>query len=573
MYELFVTVTHIEWERMTDDERLVCVEEGRAKHFHLSVALESDFEPLRRECQKRLDSYHLFVEELVVRNAENYAAFSEARKAPDELELREFLLFYFELISIEEGDRDIEINRLWMCDFLRSERDDWGDIDDEDLLQSVIDSLRATVRYSKSSGTLNPVRPVSRLFANKLVTQNAFSLPNNNTYQALRKWLALKGFGSDGNSSLPTVRFHEKFVTGLAQLKPTSDSVLPAAEMDRLMRSMWQHRESLSDFDVDVLDALCAMWIQGASHPDAKVAVHIDDVLRLRGTTPKLGGQGRRGGYELEQRANVFASIERLECVWFDVVELDVRGKKGKREKLQSRAVIVTDRTGQERFDGGFDVTFFLFQPGGIFSRYLFGAGRQTALLSAKVLRYNSRTHAIEKRLARFLSWQWRIRSRHASYAEPYTVHTLIEEAGIAIPSRNIYKIRERLEKALNRLQQDEIIANWQWDEWTDEDENSRHGASQWLSKCKVKVEPPGLIKEHYPHQAVLNRKPCRIECASLAEQIKSERKERGLSQMQVADQIGISQQTLSRIESGAKASITVHDMVQKWLAREARLS
>ena len=334
---------------------------------------------------------------------------------------------------------------------------------------------------------------------------------------------------------------------------------------------MWKKREQLSDLHVDVIDAMCATWIIQASSDESRAVITADDILKLRGLKPHLSGNGRRGGYTMEQRQDVVEAVQDLENIWFEITENVKRGKKTKSDFIQSRAVAVTDRGGQIRLDGTLDVMWFVFRPGSIFARYLLTEGRQSALLAAQALRYNVRTEAVEKRLVRYLSWQWRIRSKSATYLQPYEAQTLIKESGIKIPERNANRACERLEKALDRLQTDSIISSWQYSDW-DWSAMNRHGwVKSWLT-TKIAIEPPDFIRDSYESIGQNIAKPLLKTTAQpqneaeIAQQTKAQRKAKRMSQMQLAEFLDISQPTLSRIESGKPVSTQEKNKILKWL-------
>ena len=61
-----------------------------------------------------------------------------------------------------------------------------------------------------------------------------------------------------------------------------------------------------------------------------------------------------------------------------------------------------------------------------IFAHFLFGAGRQTALLAAQALRYDPVQQAWEKRLARYLSYQWRCKAYASNLLQSFKVASLL---------------------------------------------------------------------------------------------------------------------------------------------------
>ncbi len=410
----------------------------------------------------------------------------------------------------------------------------------------------------------------SRRAAQELAEREHLSTQSGAAYHVAREIIAFNPFEPDEETQRPKAHVDRYHVRGSAELKPLDDEV---GDLEMLVRSMWEHCERLSDYDVDVLDALNAVWLEQAKTADSKATLYIDDLLKMRGIKPKVSGQGRYGGYRAEERAAVVASISRLERIWFDVVEFYERGRrKRKPQIIQSRAVVVSERVVQPQLYGEIDIQGFVYRPGDIFSRYLFGLGRQTALLSAMALRYHALKEAIEKRLTRYFSYLWRVRARRASFLQPLTAQTLLEASNLTVPERNAHKIRERLEKALDRLLDDGVIAAWECEaaSWTEEDE-AQGDFALWLKKCRYVVEPPEAVKNHYaslyvrpktlpsPSPATQNKEP-------LNERVKARRQMFGLSQMQAAEEIGISQKSFSNLENGHRISAATRKKVEKWL-------
>ncbi len=417
----------------------------------------------------------------------------------------------------------------------------------------------------------------SRIATEALLKKDFLPVSSSASYQAMREVVALKKFSKDVESPFPTAFVEKSSIKGKIQLTPLQSETVYGEKLKELEMSMWQKREQLSDLHVDVIDAMCATWIVQASSDESRAVITADDVLKLRGLKAHLSGTGRRGGFTMEQREEIVGAVQDLENIWFEITEKVKRGKKSKSDFIQSRAVVVTDRGGQMRIDGSLDVMWFVFRPGSIFARYLLTEGRQSALLAAQALRYNVRTEAVEKRLVRYLSWQWRIRSKSATYLQPYEAQTLIKEAGIKVPERNTNQVCERLEKALDRLQTDNLISGWQYVDWNWENAKKHGWIKNWLT-TKIAIEPPDLIRDSYqsigqtietPLLTLMDKiQPPRNE-AEIALQTKAKRKSLNLSQMQLAERLTLSQPTLSRIELGRKVSKTEKQKILQWLALE----
>lgn len=269
-------------------------------------------------------------------------------------------------------------------------------------------------------------------------------------------------------------------------------------------------------------------------------------------------------------------ALSHIQNLWVTITELDIAStKKGRRtyqhktEILQSRAFTITDRLGQLRIDGHMDVRRFAFRPGDVFGRFLSGPGRQTALLSARAVGYDPYRQKWEKRLTRYLSWQWRIRAHNGSYFQSYRVSTLLESVGETANLRRAAATKDRLEKALDTLQDDRVIATWQYDGWQEPRYYSKGWAVGWL-EGKIQIEPPDAIREQYRsierHEAQAPR--ALPKATVLGEQLRLERNRRNLTLLHVAEDLGITAAYLSSLEHGKRSrpSSKVTKKIEQWL-------
>ena len=278
------------------------------------------------------------------------------------------------------------------------------------------------------------------------------------------------------------------------------EPLVPPDDLDNWVRQMWQQRERLCDLDADVLDLLCHFYLQRAT-PEGDAVVDVDELLAKRGLKKKLSGTGRRGGYEAKQRKEMLHALSRVQNIWVQVADLTVYEDNGRGHRrkttltIESRAFVTTDRMGQRRIDGFMDVCRFIFRPGKVLGKFLVGPGRQFALLSARAVEYDPHCQFWEKRLARYLSWQWRVRARSGDYMRSYRVATLLKAVGQEVNPKRPTRTRERLEQALDTLQTDEVVAGWQYQSW----DESRAARQQWMHawlEATVLVEPPDAIRE-----------------------------------------------------------------------------
>jgi DNA-binding XRE family transcriptional regulator len=334
---------------------------------------------------------------------------------------------------------------------------------------------------------------------------------------------------------------------------------------------MAQEVMEMSDLTADVLDVISAIWLKRAAHPESTVWFTVDDFLRYRGLKPQKSGSGRRGGYKDAWRNEIARQVGILGDFWITVQQMEVTKVSGsKRTRTtwagESRALVLSSRFGQRTSGDSLDAYAWRGRPGDVFSKWLFGPGRQTALLCQRALRYNPHRQKWEKRLTRYLSYQWRIRQSRGDYPGPFLVQTLLLGIGQQVNKNDPGRTRDRLEKALNTLQDDGVIAGWQYESINEETLGQRGWWKTWLN-LKVLIEPPPQIPEQYAKIKHHVHAPALPKPDALP--IKQARQERGLTILQAAEEIGISASRLSRLERGETPSPSTRRKLERWLSKK----
>ena len=369
-------------------------------------------------------------------------------------------------------------------------------------------------------------------------------------------------------------------LNGIIEARPPEADLQPwfdPEEEARLRDCMWQQVGQLGDLDADVLDALSDFWIRHARHPDQKVVCTVSYLLERRGMKPKKSGAGRRGGYYASQENAIRAAVGRISIL---LVSADVdtyhpqpgkRRTRKEKKRVSSRAVVVDTTAGQMRLDGRTEVQAFTFCPGSIFAMFLFGPGRQVALQSVRALSYHQKNEWREKRLTRYLSWQWKCDAKNGGGVKTFRLRTLLdaiaEQPNTAHPSKTL----ERLVDALDRLKSDGVIGCWSPSpEWNAIDFGKPGWLQAWL-EATVDIEPPGDISERYGSLVADARRqalpPGPTRQPDLPARLRAHRKALGMSCLQVGEVLGVTGRAVGYWESGArKPAAGDRKRIMSWL-------
>jgi DNA-binding XRE family transcriptional regulator len=342
---------------------------------------------------------------------------------------------------------------------------------------------------------------------------------------------------------------------------------------------MWSQVSDLNDLDADVLDMLSALWIQQARDPNDFARISVKKLLEMRGLKAKTGAGGRASGFRPEQKQQLFAAIQHISNLYLLIYDLEVprADNKGRdRREVHSRAFVVTDILGN-RTPGSInlDIEEFLIRPGVLFGHFLFGPGRQLALLSSKAIQYDRIRQEWEKRLARYFSWIWRNDATNDRPVRSFLVKTLLEAAGKQVDEQHPKRTRDRLEKALSTLRSDKVIASWEWDRnRTLPFHEPRNWQDYWLD-WSVRIEMPQFVQKYYqnisqPGTPGVLASPKTLDLNlgantaspqpkdltqkdNLASRLFTWRKEHRHSQAQMAALLGVTQSFYSHLERGSR--------------------
>ena len=272
---------------------------------------------------------------------------------------------------------------------------------------------------------------------------------------------------------------------------------------DAMLSTLWDQVRELDDLTGDVLLAAFTQWL--TRQEAGSTWITADAILDYRGIKPitkREGNSRRRAGHHWEHKAAIARAFEQLDHLWLnidnvEVIELEGKRRRPKKLHLESKAIAISDRISQGGLGGGQLPIAWHYRPGEWARPFLQEGFRQTALLAQQSLHYDPYRETWEKRLSRYFAFHWRIQAHQGNYSQPYRVDTLLKAIAIEPNKRFPQRTRERLEKALDRLQADKVVANWEYRKGDEEALPTKGWLPSWLS-WTVEVMPPLDVINHY---------------------------------------------------------------------------
>ena len=277
---------------------------------------------------------------------------------------------------------------------------------------------------------------------------------------------------------------------------------------DSTLPKLWEQVHVLSPLTSDVLIACLAACTQA----DGPAWINVDQFLDVRGVKriQKRGEPGNwQHGHRTEDRIAVGRALGQLEAFWLEMQHVAVTpgGKRRQPQRLsvESRALVMLDRVMQHDLDGGAVIRAARVTLGGWAEAYKDLGIKQLGLLAQKALEYDPHNNQAEKALAKYLTFHYKYNAGDASIRRP--VKDLLAIASIAADSSRPKRAQQRLEKALNRLQEDGVVANWR--PVIDINTLPARGWFDFWINSMIDIEAPPIVRGRYaPLRALRSAKP-----------------------------------------------------------------
>ncbi|HEY1349876.1 MAG TPA: hypothetical protein VGF67_09650 [Ktedonobacteraceae bacterium] len=293
---------------------------------------------------------------------------------------------------------------------------------------------------------------------------------------------------------------------------------------EKALDALWDEVARLSDYDGDVLLILAAQQIIG--QPDERGYVWITGkaILDYRNIEPmkkrRINGGLRRAGYRTKDQGKIATIMARMGNSWVQVEEwIIAQPQHPPAKKARTHSQTAEKRTLYTREDRLLDIGSIIRQQesadgedeaageqhkgmpiawqyrlGSWIDPFLSGANRQVAWLFQQALRYDPYRNGPEKRVARHLSWHF-LRCARPEGIDPLVcgVGELLAIMRIVPHKRYPLRARKRMEDALHRLQEDQLIANWSYEAISAEEiGQQKKWLPGWITMAvRIEIKPP----------------------------------------------------------------------------------
>lgn len=299
-------------------------------------------------------------------------------------------------------------------------------------------------------------------------------------------------------------------LTGKAELRLDTIDLPKGDEATLWLKLVQSTINAFDELTADLLDIISHMWLVQEKDEDGYIHFHSDEVLKLRHENI----DDKPLTIRERDRFKIMKRVAALSSIWLSMREDNV--------KVINRTTIKEDEDYDfTTFHRMFDINSVKVaydkktsEPKGIYElkikpapilRSYFDATLQTFVpIDLKIIQYSYNNQRELKRLGRYLSYQWKVRTLSRTLNQAFKVKTLLE--AIDFPSSyNGVAIRERLEQTLDELVKDKIIEEWYYKEPMDEE---RVGKRDWLrkywSELSIMIIPPKetieLNKQKFAH-------------------------------------------------------------------------
>lgn len=301
-------------------------------------------------------------------------------------------------------------------------------------------------------------------------------------------------------------------VRGLAELRPSMLLDDNDDEQKIWLNLLESTINSLDEMTADLFDLISYLWMVQPKDADGYIDFHSDDALRLRYAEKEASGEELY--FREKERFNIMKRVAALSSVWVSMGDDQI--KVINTENLEENELYKFKDYTRMFEIGSIRVAFdkktnepkgiyaLQIKPSAVLMPYLDGTKPSLGLLDLKVFQYSHYTQREQKRLTRYLNYQWKIRSLKRTIQQPFKVATLLKTMDFSTRYNGV-QIRDKFEQILDELQQDNVIQSWEYSETIDENRVGKKGwFNDYWSQINVTILPPDIIVKENQKKIVI---------------------------------------------------------------------
>ena len=371
------------------------------------------------------------------------------------------------------------------------------------IISNIVANFEDTIKEHVTPFLANLVEPTNNIS----LTERDYIYANTSTpFHLMRNIMTSKtNFSTKETGFLGTELIdNQGTLHGFAELRPaplfqTETDLDQNYGLDLLETTL----SSLDELTADIFDLVSYQWMTGQRDSEGFIEFHSDDALLLRhhekGEVPDKLKFKERDRFNIMRRVAALSSVwialndgpERIKIVNASEIDLQLYNFQDFKRMFDVGSVRIAFDNKTNKPKGIYALQI---KPSTLLQPYLDGTKSSLGVLDLKVFKYSYVSQREHKRLTRYLSRQWKIRSIKGNMNQPFKIATLLNE--INFPARlNGVQLRDRFEEVLDDLQRDEVIASWAYNEEIDE---SRVGKRGWIqnywSQLSVMITPPAIV-------------------------------------------------------------------------------
>lgn len=392
----------------------------------------------------------------------------------------------------------------------------------------------------------------------------------SHSYQALRDLVTKKDFEENEDGDLQKEIVVDGVKQGTAEIR-TDEEIqrLPADTLEK--QHIWfslleSTNSALDELSADLFDLIAFSWMKQPKNDYGYIHFDSDQALRLKFENPYEKSFRVRE----KERFDIMQRVATLSSVWIamdndDFIVINPETEDIDRQNyefadfhplFQIGSIEMAYDKKTKKAKGIYSVTI---KPSPIIDRLLVHNEQAFAYLDYKVFQYNYYKHRQHKRLVRFLNSEWK--NRRIEDVSTFQVRHLVEIMDFGKNSVHGARLRERVERVLDDLLNDEVIKAWKYTEPFEEVETTKRlWYVQVWGNLEISITPPDQVMTEnkriaemkvnspiidVPHEAVIE--PKILDDMPLMEKVAYIIEERKITIKIAAEEANVSYSTLHR--------------------------